>query len=78
MPTATLAKWGNGQGILIPKTFCEAIGLKPGDKVDLSLGDQEITLKPEQNYTLEALMKGYDGPKPQEYDWGAPMGKEMW
>jgi antitoxin MazE len=78
MPTTRLAKWGNGQGVLIPKKFCETLGLKPGDEVNLSLKDHEITLKPEQSHTLEALMRGYTGSKPQEYDWGASMGKEMW
>jgi AbrB family looped-hinge helix DNA binding protein len=73
-----LSKWGNGQGILIPKSYCEKLNLKTGDKVNLVLEDDKITVEPARSFTIEALMKGYTGPKPQEYDWGTPMGKELW
>lgn len=76
--TVTLNKWGNGQGILIPKDFCDFLGMRQGDKVVLKIEGQAIKVEPEKSYTLEALMAGYQGPKPGEYDWGKPMGKEMW
>jgi hypothetical protein len=44
----------------------------------LSLQDDTIVVEPKRIYTLETLMKGYTGPKPTEYDWGEPAGKEMW
>ena len=45
--TATLSKWGNSQGVIIPKSICEPLGLVAGDKLELSVsetgGSIEIT-----------------------------------
>lgn len=78
MPSATLTKWGNSQGIIIPKSFCDKLGVKLGDKFELKLDADVIRVKPQKSYTLESLMAGYDGPKPEEYEWGEPKGKELW
>ena len=81
MSTITkLSKWGTAQGIRIPKPFCEFLDLGIGDSLALDIKDNMITIKkaiPKTN-TVESLMAGYDGPQPEEYDWGAPVGKEMW
>lgn len=78
MSTGTINKWGNSQGIIIPKAFCDSLNIKPGDKVSITLKGELITIEPEKEYTLSALMKDYDGPMPEEYDWGKPQGKELW
>lgn len=78
--TATLTKIGNSQGIVIPLPICRLLNLQVGDAVTLGVeeGLQRLTVEPKRSYTLEALMAGYDGPQPEEYDWGAPAGKELW
>lgn len=92
--TATLTKWGNSQGLIIPKPICEALGVSVGDKLDLEAGDGNLSIRPQhkkyertKRYTIDELFEGYDGPyKPpsdwptqgNEIDWGAPVGKEMW
>ena len=81
MTTATLSKWGNGQGILIPKRFREQLGLEAGDKVSISLDKDRIVIeRPEEQYTLEARVRNWDGKGKAmpELDWGAPVGEEMW
>jgi antitoxin MazE len=78
MSTTTVHKWGNGHGILIPKQYFEKMGLKRGDKVDLTLVDGKLEVRPVKSYRIEDLLEGYTGPPPAEYDWGKPMGKEMW
>ena len=81
MSTATLSKWGNGQGILIPKRFSELLGLKTGDKVSISVEKEKIVIeRPEERYTLAARKRDWDGKgEPlRENDWGRPVGKEMW
>jgi len=78
MSIGTLHKWGNSQGITIPKSVCEQLGIKAGDKLKLFVDGHRIMMEPERECTLNALMEGYDGPPPEEYDWGKPMGKEMW
>ena len=37
MPTTKLNKWGNSQGVLIPKALCESAGFRVGDKVELTV-----------------------------------------
>ena len=37
--TATLSKWGNSQGVIIPKSICEPLGLVAGDKLELSVSE---------------------------------------
>jgi antitoxin MazE len=81
MSTVTLSKWGNGQGILIPKRYREQLGLKAGDKVSITAEKERIIIeRPEEKYTLEARKRNWDGKgKPlRDCDWGKPVGKEMW
>ena len=79
--SATLTKWGNGRGILLPKEMCDALALSIGDTVSLVLDDVNRTVKIENpnEYTLSALMAGYEGPKPGEIDSpGNSVGRELW
>ncbi|QTU84350.1 AbrB/MazE/SpoVT family DNA-binding domain-containing protein [Xiamenia xianingshaonis] len=50
MPVVTLAKWGNSQGILIPKSVCEALGLSIGDKMELRTDAPSLVLTPQRKY----------------------------
>lgn len=35
--TVRLTKWGNSQGVLIPKHLCDHLGLRIGDTVTISV-----------------------------------------
>lgn len=82
MATLTIGKWGNASGIRLPKPFCETLGIKVGDDVDVSIEDnRRIVIEPTHNeYSLEARMAQWDGKryKSQELDWGEPAGDEIW
>ena len=81
MTTVTLSKWGNGQGILIPKRFREQLGLEAGDQVAISVSDKRIIIeRPEEEHTFEARMRNWDGKgePARDFDWGSPVGKEVW
>lgn len=82
MLTSTLTKWGNSQGIILPKSVCEDLRLKPGDKLNLQVVDGELRARPVGAHTIHTLLEGYDGPVPDRVDywegWGGPVGKEMW
>ncbi|MCM1272128.1 MAG: AbrB/MazE/SpoVT family DNA-binding domain-containing protein [Clostridium sp.] len=81
---ATIQKWGNSQGIRIPKAFLEALGMMENDLVELSRVDDNIVItkvkkEKELTLTLEDIFKDYDGEySAEEFDWGAPVGKEVW
>lgn len=87
MATTTLMKWGNSSGVIIPKSICDLLGLERGDKLSIDVKySGVIEIVPEvvhyrrrRRVTIDDLFADYDGSyKPQEYDWGPPVGKEMW
>lgn len=83
---ATIQKWGNSQGIRIPKAFLEALGMAENDLVELSRVDDNLVIKKVKKenkkvseLTLEEIFKDYEGDDTvEEFDWGAPVGKEVW
>jgi antitoxin MazE len=87
MQTAVV-KWGNSQGIRIPKAFLRNINVKENDPVDVILEKEKIIIKKsnavKHKTTSERIMEFYGKnsnkkQKPQkEIDWGSPVGKEVW
>ena len=79
---ATIQKWGNSQGIRIPKAFLEAVGMGENDLVEINRDDDNIVItkiKEKKGLTLEDIFKDYDGEYvAEEFDWGSPAGKEVW
>lgn len=81
MTTATLGKWGNATGLRIPQALCKQLGLAEGSDVSLSVEGRRLVVEPaESRYTIQARMRDWDGRRLQacEYDWGVPVGKELW
>lgn len=78
---ARLQKWGNSDGIRIPKNILKALNLKTNDKVELiQEKDKIIISKPQKKHlTFEQRVAKYDGQNlVDSYDWGEPKGKEIW
>lgn len=52
------------------------------DVVELNRVDDNIVItkvKKEKELTLEDIFKDYDGKyEAEKYDWGSPVGKEVW
>ena len=84
----TLQRWGNSQGIRIPKSIVQELGLEIGSEVmvEISRDHGRITVTPVSDsrpvrgrYRIEDLIassspSAFEG----EYDWGGPQGKEVW
>ncbi|MBC8245376.1 MAG: AbrB/MazE/SpoVT family DNA-binding domain-containing protein [Verrucomicrobia bacterium] len=84
----TLQKWGNSQGVRIPKSIIDTLGIDVGCEVKLELsGDQsKITISPTVDarpvrgrHRIENLLESsptdaFKG----EVDWGKPEGQEAW
>lgn len=76
-------KWGNSQGIRIPKNLLENSQIKVGEEVDITAEDGKIILestnKIRGRYSIKDLVnrmpKEYE---PKEVNWGNPLGKEDW
>ena len=75
-------KWGNSQGIRLPKSYLDAIGLAVNDSVEVLRNGDDIVvhkIKKPTGLTLEDIFEGYNGDyKATEADWGERVGSEKW
>jgi len=76
-------KWGNSQGLRVTKTLLDEAGIHVGDEVEVSAGKGRIIVEPVSRvrgrYDLKALVsKMPEEYRPEELDWGPPVGKEVW
>ena len=78
---AQVKQWGNGQGIRLSKEILKSAGITLNDFLDITVSNGTITLsKPFRHKTLEERAAEFDGNLmlSDEYDWGTPVGKEIW
>jgi antitoxin MazE len=79
----TIQKWGNSQGLRIPKTLLEEAGVGIGEAVEIVVLEGKIIISPMRKkriaVSLEDLVsKIQKRKKAEETDWGPPVGKEVW
>ena len=68
-------KWGNSNGIRIPKVFLEALNLKSGDSVSMVREEDKIIIKK----IARPRIKDYEGPNEcEDFTWDEAKGKELW
>nr|QRW39509.1 AbrB/MazE/SpoVT family DNA-binding domain-containing protein [bacterium] len=86
---ATIQKWGNSQGLRIPKALLDAVGLKEHDRVELVQMDDGINIRRASatpHRTLEERLTAFYGKhidqigriEAEELDWGKAEGSEAW
>ncbi|PSB06466.1 AbrB/MazE/SpoVT family DNA-binding domain-containing protein [Pleurocapsa sp. CCALA 161] len=78
--TNIVNKWGNSLGLRIPQPIASKIGLTAGTVVSIEVVNNTIVVSPiKKKYSLDELLEGVT---PEliggEYDWGTPVGKEVW
>ncbi len=78
--TTTIQKWGNSQGIRIPKVLLDALQWTDDEKLVLSADKDKIIIKKaEPRKNIKELFADFDSEYvPIEMDWGQPEGKEIW
>lgn len=86
MITKTIDKWGNSQGIQIPKEVLKQIGIENpvGQTVQIEVKDGALKIrkldghsalqKQFENFDVDQYFKKRDS---REIDWGKPAGKEI-
>ena len=80
---ARIGTWGRSAALRLPKPYLEALGLKPGDEVELTLEEGKLTVAAHSNSqpapldreALYALMKTQE--PPERVDWGPDVGAEI-
>ncbi len=83
-----LVKWGNGQGIRIPKLILQELDIRVNDTLSMEVrvsmevrGEQIIIEKVKfKHRSLEERARAYGGKLGPytEFDWGEPKGREVW
>lgn len=77
--TSTIQKWGNSLGVRIPKAIARSANFDPGTQVEIAIDNGVVTIKPVDVPSLADLLKQIKrGDKPPVFDWGKPVGKEVW
>ena len=82
--TTTVQKWGNSQGVRLPKAILEQLLLKENDRVEITAINDSIVIKKttrkrRAKKSLEERFENYDGDyQCAEYDWGEPVENEVW
>jgi antitoxin MazE len=80
--TAKISKWGNSQGLRVPKDVMENLHLHVGDSVNIIIEDGKAILEPIKKeipkYDLNELISNI----PKEYktkeEFNEKIGKEEW
>lgn len=83
-----LQRWGNSQGVRLPRSIIESLGISVGAPVIVEVsGDRSqitITPAPESRpvrgrHRIEDLIaESSPNAFAEEHDWGAAQGKEVW
>lgn len=76
-----IKEWGNSQGIRLAKEILQDAGIELNETLDVFVSNGTITLsKAFRHKTLEERVAYYDGKLnlDGEYDWGEPVGREVW
>jgi antitoxin MazE len=78
MMQTTIVKWGNSQGIRLPKAILEEAHLKEDEKVEIVVDCGQLIIKKQDILscnTLEELFAGFSGEYERlDIDWGNPVG----
>jgi antitoxin MazE len=76
----TIQKWGNSQGVRLPKAILDDLNMSVGEEVEIYSENNTIIIRPaKQRKTIRELFAGYEGDySPEIIDWGKPVGKEVW
>lgn len=74
-----IQKWGNSNGVRIPKAIMEALNLKQNDIVEITNNGDKIVIAKSSKNTLKERIEKYNGPNLcSDFEWDGPVGKEIW
>ncbi len=81
--TTKIQKWGNSQGVRIPKNILSEAGVEIGQEIEFVVKEGGISLYPKKKirgrYKIEELVSKLPKElKNQEIEWGSPQGREVW
>lgn len=79
--TTQIKTWGNSQGIRLSKDLLLEAQITADDILDVFVLNGDIIIRKQHKHkTLEERAVAYAGKLGpyQEFDWGSPVGREIW
>lgn len=80
--TAKISKWGNSQGLRVPKDVMESLNLHIGDKVNITVLEGKVIIEPIENnipnYDLNELVSNVKANYKANEEFDKSLGKEKW
>jgi len=78
-----IQKWGNSQGLRLPKRVLEDARISVGDDIDVTTRDGVIIIAPVRRVRGKRNLQELVSQIPKNYeiaeiDWGEPVGREVW
>lgn len=76
----TIQKWGNSQGIRLPKILLDLVKWSENEQIAVNVEDGKLIIeKVEVRKNIKELFAGFDGKyEPVDMDWGEAVGDEIW
>ena len=81
--TTMIQKWGNSQGVRIPKVILDSVNWSENEKIVLIVDNGKLVIEKakeeHKRKNIKELFKDYkEDYTPVEIDWGKPEGDEIW
>lgn len=78
--TTVLQKWGNSQGIRIPKYILDAVHWNDKDQLSISVKQDKLIIeRANRHKNIKERFADFHGDYvPEEVNWGEPVGEEVW
>ena len=80
--TAKISKWGNSQGLRMPKDIMDNLHLQVGDNVNMTMLDGKVIIEPIKKELLEYDLNELISKIPTNYktteEFDTTVGKEEW
>lgn len=80
--TLSIQKWGNSQGIRLPKHLLEYVKWSENEKLLVTVENGRVIIEKEDQSVkknINELFKDFDGVyETEEIDWGEAEGNEIW
>ena len=80
--TAKISKWGNSQGLRMPKDIMDSLNLQVGDNVNITMLDGKVIIEQMKkdilNYDLNELISKIPSDYKAIEEFDTTIGKEEW
>lgn len=80
--TTTIQKWGNSQGVRIPKVILDTVNWAEDEQIVILVQNDKLVIekaKEKKRKNIKELFANYNEEyEPIEIDWGEPKGEEIW